>query len=92
MELSMLDYDLAHILPSKIGAAALCLTLDLSCGDDSWVSDSYICFKSKLRSIKLGVGNVFSSTGRKNLVFAAGAFQISDLPDPVYGSSSVMTF
>jgi len=36
MELSLVDYHLSHVTPSRIGASALCLSLMLHDGDDTW--------------------------------------------------------
>jgi len=36
MELALVDYHLSHVYPSRIGASALCLSLILHDGDDTW--------------------------------------------------------
>jgi len=38
MELTVVEYDLAHIKPSEIAAASLCLAMKLICDTPDWVS------------------------------------------------------
>ena len=43
MELTVVEYDLAHICPSEVAAASLCLSMKLICDTPDWVSSGYVC-------------------------------------------------
>jgi len=70
MELSLVDYHLSHIYPSRIGAAALCLSLMLHEGNDTWTPtlEHYSTYNKEelMPTIRRMCVNLFNATYQKD--------------------------
>jgi G2/mitotic-specific cyclin-B2 len=79
MELTVVEYDLAHLRPSEIAAAALCLSMKLICDNPDWVcirmqnTDYKLALVLDIQCIIRGVMFNLSKVGKLYISLETGA-------------------